>query len=81
VVTTGDTGVLPLKVTGPTSGVIVTVSASETLQNRVELCPTTVIVDGLAKKELIMGTAGSGPLHPVINTKTTTIQNKTKILL
>ncbi|MCJ7688022.1 MAG: hypothetical protein MUO60_01645 [Clostridiaceae bacterium] len=52
-------------------------SASETLQLRVELSPW-LIVEGEAEKLL---TIGSVPLHPVINTKTTTIENKTKILL
>lgn len=76
-VTPGDTLVLPLEATVPTSGVIVTVSASETLQLRVELSPW-LTVEGEAEKIL---TIGSVPLHPVINTKTTTIENKTKILL
>jgi hypothetical protein len=78
VVTTGDTLVLPLEATAPTPGVMVTVSASETLQVRVELSPW-LIVEGMAEKILTIG--GAPPLHPVINTKTTTIQNKTKILL
>ena len=77
-VTTGDTVVLPLEATMPTTGVMVTVSASETFQVRVELSPG-LIVGGEAEKILTIG--GAPPLHPVINTKTTTIENKTKILL
>jgi hypothetical protein len=60
----------------PTPGVIVTVSALETLQVRVELSPG-LIVGGEAEKILIIGRL----IHPVINTETTIIQNKTKILL
>jgi hypothetical protein len=52
------------------------VVASETLQVRVEFSPW-LIVEGLAEKILIIGC----PLHPVISTKTTTIENKIKILL
>jgi hypothetical protein len=76
VVTTGDTVVLSLEATVPTPGVMVTVSASETLHVRVELSPG-LIVEGEAEKILTIG----GLSHPVINTETTIIQNKTKILL
>jgi len=53
--------------------------ASVTLQLKVELSPT-VIVDGLAEKELIMGTVGGVPLHPAISTKTIMVKNKLKNL-
>jgi hypothetical protein len=49
VVTPGDTLVLPLEATVPTPGVMVTVSALETLQVRVELSPG-LIVEGEAEK-------------------------------
>jgi hypothetical protein len=78
VVISGDTVVLPLKATVPTLGVILTVVAPETLQVRVELSPW-LIVEGLAEKLLIIG--GAPPKHPVINTETTIIENKTKIIL
>ncbi|MBA7550297.1 hypothetical protein ES705_42808 [subsurface metagenome] len=74
VVTTGDTLVLSLEATVPIE-VIVTVSALETLQVRIELSPW-LIVEGEAEKILTIG-----PQHPVINTETAIIQNKIKILL
>jgi hypothetical protein len=58
---------------------MVTLVASVTLQLKVELSPT-VIVDGLAEKELIMGAVGDAPVHPAINTKTAIAKNKLKDL-
>jgi hypothetical protein len=55
---------------------MVTLVASVTLQLKVELSPT-VIVDGLAEKELIIGAV---PLHPAISTKTIITKNKLKNL-
>jgi hypothetical protein len=75
VVTAGDTLVLPLEVT-VTIEVMVTVSALETLQLRVELSPR-LIVEGEAEKLRTIGRLS----HPLINTETAIIQNKTKILL
>jgi hypothetical protein len=77
VVTAGDTLVLSLEATVPTPGVMVTVVALETLQVRVEL-PPWLIVGGMAEKILTIG--GAPPLHPVINTKITIIENKTKLI-
>jgi hypothetical protein len=62
VVVIGLTVVVPDKATVPTPLSIVTVVASVTLQLKVEDSPT-LIVDGAAEKELIMGTAGGVPLH------------------
>jgi hypothetical protein len=58
---------------------MVTLAASVTLQLKVELSPT-VMVDGIAEKELIMGAVGDAPVHPVINTKTAMAKNKLKYL-
>ena len=79
VVVIGLTVVVPDKATVPTPLSMVTLVASVTMQLKVELSPT-VIVDGLAEKELIMGTAEGVPLHPVINTKTAMVKNKLKYL-
>jgi hypothetical protein len=75
----GFTAVVPDKATLPTPLSMVTVVASVTLQLKVELSPT-VIVEGTAEKELIMGVAGDVPLHPVINVKTAIAKNKLKNL-
>jgi hypothetical protein len=55
------------------------VVASVTLQLKLELSPTVMLV-GLAKKELIIGVVGVVPLQPVINTKTAIAKNKLKHL-
>jgi len=75
VVTNGNTVVLPLEVTVPIE-VMVTVSVLEKFQVRVELSPG-LIIEGEAEKLRTLG----GGAHPVINTETTKIENKTKILL
>jgi hypothetical protein len=77
VVVIGLTAVVPNKAIVPTPLSMVTLVASVTLQLKVEDSPA-VIVDGTAEKELIMGTAGGVPLHPVINTKTAIVKNKLK---
>jgi hypothetical protein len=38
------------------------------------------MVDGIAEKELIIGTAGGVPVHPAINTKTAMAKNKPRNL-
>jgi hypothetical protein len=75
----GFTAVVPDKATLPIALSMVTLVASVTLQLKVELSPA-VIVDGTAEKELIMGTAGGVPLHPVINIKAISIKNRLKYL-
>jgi hypothetical protein len=77
VVVMGLTEVVPDKATLPTLLSMVTVVASVILQLKVELSPT-VMVDGIAEKELIMGTAPGVPLHPIINAKAMSIKNRLK---
>jgi hypothetical protein len=79
VVVVGLTAVVPDKATVPTPLSMVTLVASVTLQLKVEDSPA-VIVDGIAEKELIIGTDGGVPLHPVINTKAISTKNKLKYL-
>jgi len=79
VLVVGFTAVVPVKATLPIALSMVTLLASVTLQLKVELSPT-LIVDGTAEKELIMGTARGVPLHPAINTKTAIVKNKLKYL-
>jgi hypothetical protein len=78
-VVVGLTVVDPDKATVPTPLSMVTLVASVTLQLKVEDSPT-VIVDGIAEKELIIGTDGGVPLHPVINRKAISIKNRPKYL-
>jgi hypothetical protein len=78
-VVVGLTAVVPDKATVPIPLSMVTLVASVTLQLKVELSPT-VMVDGSAEKELIIGTAGGVPLHPVINRKAMSIKNRLKYL-
>ncbi len=75
----GFTTVVPDKATLPTPLSMVTVVASVTLQLKVELSPY-VIEGESAEKELIMGTDGGVPLHPVINRKAMNIKNRLKDL-
>jgi hypothetical protein len=79
VVVMGLTVVVPDKATVPIALSMVTLVASVTLQLKVELSPAVMVV-GTAEKELIMGTAGGVPLHPVINTKIAMAKNKPKYL-
>ena len=75
----GLTVVFPDKATLPTPLSMVTVVASVTLQLKTELSPS--VIDGeSAEKEVIIGTDGGVPLHPVINTKTIRTKNKLKYL-
>ncbi len=77
IVVMGLTVVVPDKATVPTPLSMVTVVASVTLQLKVENSPA--VIDGeSAKKELMMGTDGGVPLHPVINTKLAIVKNKLK---
>jgi len=79
VVVRGLTVVVPDKATVPTPLSMVTLVASVTLQLKVEDSPS-VIVDGSAEKELIIGNDGDVPLHPVINRKAMSIKNRLKYL-
>ncbi len=58
---------------------MVTLVASVTLQLKTELSPS--VIDGeSAEKEVIIGTDGGVPLHPVINRKAMSIKNRLKYL-
>jgi hypothetical protein len=58
---------------------MLTLVAPVVLQLKIELSPS-VIVDGSAEKELMMGSVGAGPLHPIINIKIITAKDKAKNL-
>ena len=71
--------VVPDKATIPTPLSMLTVVASVTLQLKVENSPA--VIDGeSAVKELMMGTDGGVPLHPVINSKAISVKNRLKYL-
>jgi len=63
----------------PTLWLMATLVASVTLQLKVELSPT-VMVEGVAEKELIIGVAGVVPLHPANNVKTIIAKTRLKYL-
>jgi len=58
---------------------MVTLVASVTLQLKVELSPSLIEGES-AEKEVIIGTDGGVPLHPVINMKAISIKNRLKYL-